>query len=346
MSFEEDDELAKAIQYSMESGQKAYVTKPKTPGQYQKPAQSVSRKKSDQPVNSVSRPKPLPPRKSSTSIVSKRSILPRDEEQLPILTTLDDQPSSFDNDDDELARAIEDSLMSKTKREPIDQEYERAIEVSQSSNSSIYDNRQRILTASSTIANSYADLLSALTEEIALKSEGFNVDDPAFIKLNQDIELQMARIEDLRGDIARVVGLPSARPLSPARPKSPLGKSKLPIIKPGTLVDQGDKLVFVEDHPSRPFSPPKSIKSSPKQILVRFHLPNGETEERVLDRNESLMLTVDSLSKHVKERLVIDRSSLGPYKSSIGSVKDVTILGADSTDVYLVPRVSRMRSAF
>lgn len=281
----------------------------------------------------------------------------------------------------ELAAAIEASLISRSppksprsprsaspirshrKMESIDEEYERAME--SSGHSRQMDNRRRMLTALEGINDHYRDLLQAFSEEASLRDEGISFDDSSLVKINQDIEYQMGLIEDTRRNIAQMLTTsmsPSAlsrpaqscpinksfgKPDGISRPESP--SRKLPIVNPGTLHSRGNKLVFVNEESSaqsRPVSPIQSKRLSPKQILVQFHLPDGRIEERVLDRNELLDGYITEFSKMVKDRLVIDHSGLGPFKATTGKVSDVTPLDSNEAHVWLVSRVSRMKSAF
>jgi hypothetical protein len=217
-----------------------------------------------------------------------------------------------------------------------------------------------MLSAATIIANSYADLLDAAREEMALIREGVRVDDESLLMINQDIEYQMGRIQDFGRSLVQLAessrvqpssGRPGSVPINPIRPESP----KIPVVKPGTLHhssgSSSSKLVFVADEAPR--SPPRSARSpvrspvrSPRSVLVRFHLPDGTVEERVLDQQEPLSKYVEQFSRAVSERLLIRRSDAGPYQMMSGKVSDVTSVGADQTNVWLESRLSRMRSQF
>lgn len=320
--FENDDEeeLARAIEYSMNS--EPFVTKPKSRTSKDKSESSSSATKRRQPSRPVAKLKsPESPKLSKSP-----------DRLIPMIR----QPDHNDVDD-ELAAAIAASLAVRSRSpspvmefpdDPVDR---------------LVASRRSILDIMADLEDKYQDLMLAFTLEAAIKREGIVVDNDRLQSLNSQIESKLENIDLLRRNITSLLtsSVEQKRPISPVRQVSPVSPVR-PVnsINTGRVVQHGNKLVFInEDEPVK-----VGESSSPANIVVVFHLPNDEVEERVLGVDDALAPLVNEFSRIAKDRLVIDRSDVGPFKVKDRTVNDVTLPGMNRTNVYLVSRLSKFRS--
>lgn len=207
--------------------------------------------------------------------------------------------------------------------------------------------KKRLLDVVRQINDGYKEMLSLIADQIG------EPDLESDIRINQDIELELSSIEDIRKSIVELVAqnqelsyIPPPNigvvlPKPSARPSSP---GKLPIISPTRMSSPPRSR-----SPTRMSSPKRSNLNTTNSIdterskLIRLmiHLPDGKMEIRDFDLSESVENILNEYSKKTRSRLLIDNRSDVPI-SKINTIKDLISSGQD--ELWLIDRVSRMKS--